>query len=70
MKKKLTALAIPSLPEGQYPDALMPGLILRVGIGGRLGSAAIARAASATPTGSAISRRWVWRRRARLPLPF
>src|SRR5262245_61606990 len=31
MKKKLTALAIPSLPKGQYPDALMPGLNLRVG---------------------------------------
>ena len=31
MKKKLTALAIPTLPEGQYPDALTPGLILRVG---------------------------------------
>ena len=33
MKKKLTALAIPGLPEGQYPDSLTPGLILKVGSG-------------------------------------
>jgi integrase len=31
MKKKLTALAIPTLPEGDYPDAYCPGLLLRVG---------------------------------------
>ena len=29
---KLTALSVPSLPPGEYRDALMPGLILRVGL--------------------------------------
>ena len=31
MKKKLTAIGIPTLPEGEYVDAHTPGLILRVG---------------------------------------
>jgi integrase len=31
MRKKLTALAIPTLPPGEHPDPLTPGLILRVG---------------------------------------
>ena len=30
--KKLTALALPSLPPGEYWDAIVPGLILRVGV--------------------------------------
>jgi integrase len=29
--KKLTAIALPSLPPGEYWDAIVPGLILRVG---------------------------------------
>jgi hypothetical protein len=29
--RKLTALAVPALPPGDYPDAVMPGLMLRVG---------------------------------------
>ena len=29
--KKLTAAAIPHLPEGEWYDAVLPGLILRVG---------------------------------------
>ena len=30
--RKLTALAIPTLPEGEYWDGIVPGLILRVGV--------------------------------------
>ena len=29
--KKLTAAAVPRLPEGEWWDAILPGLILRVG---------------------------------------
>ncbi|MGG7580639.1 tyrosine-type recombinase/integrase [Rhizobium sp. Nf11,1] len=31
MKKQLTAISVPTLPEGDYPDPRLPGLSLRVG---------------------------------------